>query len=195
MRRPLLLAVAALVLAGCVAETVERRRPRKGPVKEVGFVDPGGGQVRYSVEGWSWFVSGRRRHAKRLMRKNCGKTMIPVVVDEYDRQDADVPYSGDDITVNLDRGMDHFKILPFRHMSYECKPAGAPVEAPRASTVPARGVLVVPPRSSEPEPPALVPTPSESAVNEAPRLAPQESESFTPQAVPAVPAPPQEPKR
>lgn len=135
------------MLSACVAETIERRRPRKGPVKAVGFVDNGGGSVRYSTDGWSWFVSGRRRHALRLMRKNCGKTLSPQIVDEYLRHDADISYSGEDISTNLDKGMDHFKIAPFNHFVYECRPAGAPADAPAVSTAPRSAFLVVPPVS------------------------------------------------
>ncbi len=144
MRRTLLLLVLVL-LSSCVAETVERRRPRKGPIKAVGFVDLGGGNVRYSTDGWSWFVSGRRRHALRLMRSNCGKELAPRVVDEYLRQDADISYAGEDISTNLDKGMDHFKIAPFEHLLYECRPKDAPYDAPRVSTAAPRSILVVPP--------------------------------------------------
>ncbi|MBI4060862.1 MAG: hypothetical protein HY403_05470 [Elusimicrobia bacterium] len=114
------------LLSACVAETVERRRPRKGPIKEVGFVDMGGGSVRYSVEGWGWFVAGRRRHALRLMRKNCGGLLAPQILDEYLRQDADIAYAGEDIATNLYKGMDHFKIAPFQHLTYECRPKETP---------------------------------------------------------------------
>lgn len=114
--------VAAVLLGGCVAETVERKKPRKGPVKEVGYVDLGGGRVRYSTEGWSWFVSGRRRHALRLMRKNCGKDLEPHIVDEYTRDDADIAYAGDDLGDELNRGSEHYKIAPFQHFMYECRP-------------------------------------------------------------------------
>lgn len=134
-----------LLLSACVAETVERRRPRKGPIKEVGFVDRGGGKVRYSVEGWGWFVAGRRRDALRRIRKNCGKELAPQIIDEYQRNDADISYAGEDISTNLDKGMDHFKIAPFQHIVYECRPKGAPPEAPSVSTAPARAFLVVPP--------------------------------------------------
>jgi len=144
-KAPLLLALA--LLSACVAETVERRRPRKGPIKAVGFVDPGGGSVRYSTDGWSWFVAGRRRDALRRMRKNCGKSLAPQIVDEYLRQDADISYSGEDISTNLDKGLDHFKIAPFQHMIYECRPKGAPAEEPRVSTSAPRAFLVVPPVS------------------------------------------------
>ena len=146
MKRTLFLLSLSL-LSACVAETVERRRPRKGPIKAVGFVDTGGGLIRYSTDGWSWFVAGRRRHALRLMRKNCGKTLTPQIVDEYQRQDADISYAGEDITTNLDKGMDHFKIAPFNHFVYECRPKGAPADAPSASTSAARAFLVVPPVS------------------------------------------------
>lgn len=144
MRRPALL-LALVLLSACVAETVERRRPRKGPIKEVGFVDAGGGKIRYSVEGWGWFVAGRRRDALRRMRKNCGKLLAPQILDEYLRQDADISYAGEDIATNLDKGMEHFKIAPFQHIVYECRPRGAPSEAPSVSTSVPRAFLVVPP--------------------------------------------------
>ncbi len=167
---------AALLLSGCVAETVERRRPRKGPVKEVGFVDYGGGRVRYSTEGWGWFVSGRRRHAKRLMRKNCGRELIVEVTDEYNREDADIAYSGDDVTQSIDRGLDHYKIAPFHHYAYECRPKNAPkaVVAPTPApspfvVVPARELL---PGATVPvTAPAAIPVP-EPAPEPAPASAP-----------------------
>lgn len=135
--------LSLVLLAACVAETVERRRPRKGPIKEVGFIDRGGGNVRYSVDGWSWFVAGRRRHAFRLMRRNCGKLLAPQVLDEYLRQDADIAYAGEDISTNLDKGMDHFKIAPFEHLLYECRPKGEASETPRVLT-PTSPALIVP---------------------------------------------------
>ncbi len=144
MKKTFLLLASLALLSSCVAETVERRRPRKGPIKMVGFVDLGGGKVRYSTDGWSWFVAGRRRHALRLMRKNCGKLLSPQVLDEYLRQDTDITYSGEDITTNLDKGMDHFKIAPFEHLIYECRPKGSVLEAPRVSTGTPRAILIVP---------------------------------------------------
>lgn len=146
MKKTLIL-VAIILMSACVAETVERRRPRKGPIKEVGFVDFGGWRVRYSMDGWSWFVSGRRRHALRLMRKNCGKSLAPQVLDEYVHQDADIAYAGEDISTNLDKGLEHFKIAPYDHLIYECRPRGATVETPRISTAIPSAILVVPPVS------------------------------------------------
>ncbi|MEK7389902.1 MAG: hypothetical protein AAB036_09395 [Elusimicrobiota bacterium] len=123
--------ISALTLSSCVAETVERRRPRLGPVAAVGFVDHGGGRVRYSLDGWSWFVSGRRRHALRLMHKNCGKKLDAQVTDEYPRQDANISYAGDDITLNMDKGVEHYRIEPFQHMTYECRPKSPPPQDPK----------------------------------------------------------------
>lgn len=134
--------LALALLSACVAETIERRKPRKGPIKEVGFIDLGGGNIRYSPDGWGWFVSGRRKHALRLMRRNCGKVLVPQIIDEYRYQDADISYSGEDITTNLDKGMDHFKIAPFEHLIYVCRAPGDPYVPPKVST--SSPVMVVP---------------------------------------------------
>jgi hypothetical protein len=180
-RRFSALAAAAAVLSGCVAETVERRRPRIGPVKEVGYVDNGGGRVRYSTEGWGWFVSGRRRHAQRLMRKNCGKDLKPEIVDEYTRDDADIAYAGDDLEDELQRGSEHYKIAPFQHFAYECRPKKAePAKAPTASTGTAVSpFFVVPARE-------LLPSASTTT---APAPAPEAAPPAAPEAAPAPAAP------
>ncbi len=122
MRRLALLVVGAACLAACAAENVERRRPRRGPVKEVGFVDFGGGRVRYSAEGWSWFVAGRRRLARKLMSHNCGRDLEPRVTDEFTRQDADAKYAEEDIASTIPRGDAHFVVERFVHLTYECRP-------------------------------------------------------------------------
>lgn len=157
MRRalPLLLTV---LLAACVAETVERRRPRKGPVKEVGFVEYGGGRVRYSAEGWHWAVASRRRLALKLMARNCGKELEPRITDEFTRQDADAPYAGQDLSSNLATGGDHYLIERFVHLTYECRVPGAaePVISTAAAPAPLLVVPAVPVSSStspSPEPP------------------------------------------
>ncbi|MEK7381740.1 MAG: hypothetical protein AAB262_00455 [Elusimicrobiota bacterium] len=122
MRRLVLPLCVGVFLSACVAESVERRRPRKGPIKEVGYVDYGGGSVRYALSGWSWFVKGRRRDALRRMRKNCGRDLEPLVIDEYARTDADASYVGDDLAVSIQLGGEHYKIEPFVHLLYECRP-------------------------------------------------------------------------
>jgi hypothetical protein len=148
LRLPAVLAaaVSVLLLAACVAETVERRRPRKGPVEAVGFVDFGGGKTRYSLEGWSWFVAGRRASALRAMRRNCGRKLEPRIVDEYVRQDADASFAGEDVTTSMAHGGDHFRVERFMHMTYECRPknwAEPVVTKPAAAPT-----LVIPPISA-----------------------------------------------
>lgn len=143
MKRAVLLAVAAALLSSCVAITVEKRKPRKGPVKEVGYIDYGGGQVRYSAEGWAWAVASRRKTALRLMKHNCGSELKPEITDEYSRQDADAAYNGEDIDSSMKVGEEHFKIERYIHLAYECRPLNAPAVA--VSTPTASGpTLVIP---------------------------------------------------
>ncbi len=158
MRRLALLALSAAVLCACVAETVERRRPRKGPVKEVGYVDLGGGRVRYSAEGWSWIVASRRRLARKLMARNCGKDLEPRIVDEFTRQDADATYTEEDISSTLVRGDQHYVVEHYTHLTYECRPPGW--TEPAVSTAAARApALVIP---SVPSSTNTLPSPPET---------------------------------
>lgn len=130
MIRALGLAALAAVFCACVAETVERKKPRKGPVPEVGFVETGGGEVRYSTEGWGFIVKGRRNSAKRRMKRVCGKKMKPKIVDEYTREDVNVPYAGEDLAANMEKGLDHYSVAPFHHIVFECHPLEPPIKKP-----------------------------------------------------------------
>ena len=116
-----LILIAALFLSACVAETIERRKPRRGPIQEVGFIDLGGGRVRYSAEGWPWIVASRRRTALTLMKKNCGRDLKVQITDEFMRTDADAPYIGQDINSSMNVGGDHYVIEKYVHLSYECQ--------------------------------------------------------------------------
>jgi len=119
----LLLAIAA-AFSGCVAEMVERKKPRKGPVPEVGYVDQGGGELRYSAEGWGIVVSSRRRTALRRMRKVCkskSKDLYAKITDEYTHQDADAIYSGEELADNMEKGLEHYKVALYHHIVFECK--------------------------------------------------------------------------
>jgi hypothetical protein len=141
-RLPALILTAAL-LSACVAVTVERHHPRKGPIKEVGYIDFGGGEVRYSAEGWKWIVSSRRKTALRLMRRNCGPDLTPMITDEYTRVDADATYNGEDIDASMKMGGEHYQIERYTHLLYECRAAGT--AAPALSTSTVHGpVLVIP---------------------------------------------------
>ena len=161
MRRWVPLLLAALVLSACVAETVERRKPRRGPVKEVAFVEYGGGQVRYSAEGWGFAVASRRKLALKLMKNNCGAELEPRITDEYTRQDADAAYSGIDIDSSMSSGDAHFVIERYVHLAYECVPLGAPSE-PALSTSTASAPALVNPANYVSTPTSVVPVPSSS---------------------------------
>ena len=142
--RAFVLPALAVLLAGCVAETVRKNPPRKGPVQTVGYIDLGGGEVRYSTDGWSWFVAGRRHAAVHLMHRVCGR-FRPVVTEEFTKEDADVPYSQEDITVTIPLGAEHFTVAPYTHLVFECAESStAPVRAQ-----PLRG-LPPPPRPAAP---------------------------------------------
>jgi len=120
-RGSLLLLVFVAVFSGCLAETVMQRKPRRGPVPEVGYIETGGGEVRYSLEGWDWFVQGRKHDALRRMKKIC-RGLDPSVVSEFMRQDADTPYSGADVTDNMSVGLEHYVVSPYRHIVFKCVP-------------------------------------------------------------------------
>ena len=143
MKRAIPLVLACVVFSACVAITVDRHHPRRGPVKEVGYVDYGGGQVRYSAEGWSWIVASRRRTARKLMSLNCGPDLRPAITDEYPRMDADAAYNGEDIDASMRSGDEHFHIERYIHLAYECRPKGA--QPPAFSTSTARGMTAIVP--------------------------------------------------
>lgn len=151
MMRLLPVLLSGALLCACMAETVSKRKPRKGPVAEVGYVDTGGGEVRYSEDGWGWFVAGRRRDALRRTRRICRK-LKPVITDEFSSEDKDVAYAGDDIEVSLQRGADHFNLAPYRHIIFEC----ALSSVPAVSTAAAVPVPAVEPAPEAPAPAAPV---------------------------------------
>ena len=147
MTRAIAVLLTAALLAGCVAETVERRRPRRGPVKEVGYIELGGGQVRYSAEGWPWIVASRRKLALKLMSRNCGPDLDPRITDEYVRQDADATYNGTDINSSMAIGDQHFIIEHYVHIAYECVAHGAASEPAVSTSTVHPAVLVIAPVS------------------------------------------------
>ena len=59
------------------------------------------------------------------------------IVDEYARQDADAPYVGEDLTVSMQLGGEHYKIEPYVHLTYECRPRGLQEPSVRVSSSPA----------------------------------------------------------
>jgi hypothetical protein len=114
------LGAAALLLSGCMAEMVEKQKPRKGPVPEVGFIDVGGGEIRYSAEGWGFIVSLRRSTALRRINHFCRKELEPRISDEFTHDDVDTPYAGMDADDDIPKGLEHYHVAPFHHIVFEC---------------------------------------------------------------------------
>ena len=130
MRLTLLL-VVTLTLSSCVAELVDKKKPRKGPVPEVGYVETGGGEVRYSVDGWRLVVSLRRGSALRKMRRVCkAKDLTAKVVDEWTHEDVDASYVGGEMSEEMARGLEHFNVAPYHHIVFECVAKDKPYEKP-----------------------------------------------------------------
>lgn len=115
---------ASAALSSCVAEMVSKTKPRRGPVPEVGYVDPGGGEMRYSTEGWDWVVASRRSTAIRRMRRVC-RDMKVNILKEFSTDDIETPYAQDDMK-QLAKGVEHFKVAPHRHIVFECAPKEQP---------------------------------------------------------------------
>jgi len=124
--RLVVVVAACLSLSSCVAEMVTKTPPRKGPVKEVGFIQTGGGEVRFSTDGWGWVIALRRGEAHRRMRRLCGKELKVKVVDEFTHEDVEATYSSDDM-VELSKGVNHFEVAPYHHIVFDCVDStGAP---------------------------------------------------------------------
>ncbi|MDE2490778.1 MAG: hypothetical protein KGM24_08010 [Elusimicrobia bacterium] len=141
MRRAAPLLAVALALSACVAVTVSRRPPRKGPVAAVGYVEYGGGEIRYSAEGWGPVVASRRRTALALMRRNCGE-LKPDIEKEFERTDADAVYEGEDVE-SLAKGVSHYVLERYVHLVYCCvPPGGLPKPAP-AAVAASTGTVVI----------------------------------------------------
>ena len=114
--------------------------------------------MRYSAEGWSWFVASRRRTALKLMSRNCGPDLVPAITDEYSRQDADAAYNGEDIDASMRIGDEHYHIERYIHLAYECRANALFSPAISTATVAVSSAPVFVPATSSstlpaPEPP------------------------------------------
>jgi hypothetical protein len=91
----------------------------KGPVAEVGWIDPGGGHVRWPTRGGGFLVRLRRSDALKRARAHCGA--VPVqVVREWTQDDVDTAYAGDDLSESMRYGLDHYKVESYRHLEFKC---------------------------------------------------------------------------
>ena len=132
-KRTLLSLIFPLVLCGCVTEMVQETAPRKGPVAQVGYIVPGGGEIRYSAEGWSPVVAARRKTAFFRMRKVC-KGMGLKIIDEFIHTDAVVPYNGGNLETDTEFGIQHYDLAKYHHIIFQCvpPPITSPPPAPAA---------------------------------------------------------------
>ena len=119
VRRTLIL-LAPLVLVGCEATLTETRRRVKGPVAEVGLIEPGAGRVRYPLKGPGWLVARRRKHGYALIEKHCGGPALFKVTGEKDSELAETRYTEEDLDADafLQRG--HYKVERYREVEFEC---------------------------------------------------------------------------
>ena len=124
LREPALHLVRILLVmsaAGCMVYTVKETPPRKGPVPEVGYIDKGSGEIKYSPEGWSWIIKWRRRRALKKIGKLC-QGLDYKITDEYAWEDVETPYGKMDIDEHMGKGMKHYNVDTYIHIEYECQP-------------------------------------------------------------------------
>ena len=118
MKASILLAGCLLIL-GCRAQMVETRKRTRGPVPEVGLIDPGGGRLRYALKGPKFLLRARRQDAFRKMAKLCGGEGRVRIEREYDQDDSETPYHVDDINdTTLAEGSGHYKVESYHHIHF-----------------------------------------------------------------------------
>jgi hypothetical protein len=118
--RWVLASAAGLLLSGCRGSVVELRRPVKGPVAEVGYIDPGGAHVRYALRGAAFLVKMRRSDALKRAGRHCGGALNVKLVKEWRQDDVETPYNADDLEASLKLDLDHYRLEPYQHMQLDC---------------------------------------------------------------------------
>lgn len=122
MTRAVLLSLAACLLAACGAAMVQTRKRVKGPVPEVGWLDPGGGDVRYLATGGGWMEKRRREDAVGKIAEYCGGAGNFKIVDEVEKVEQEDPYNKDAIEDTIGSGGKHYEERRYHHVYFECKP-------------------------------------------------------------------------
>ena len=115
----LLLALLVLPMSGCMTTMVKEQKPRKGPVVEVGYIDLGGGEIKYSPVGYKWAIKMRRSSAMRRMRKLCAPLDFKIT-DEFTWEDVAVSYSEGKLGDQVGLGHKHYNLDPYIHIVFEC---------------------------------------------------------------------------
>ena len=115
-----LCAAAVLFLSGCRAEMVESLKRMKGPVAEVGLIEPGGGHVRYALKGPSFLVRKRRSDAFKRMARYCEGEDLVRIEKEETREDVETPYHAQDLSESIGQQLSHYRVETYRHIRFRC---------------------------------------------------------------------------
>lgn len=115
-----LILLAAAGLCACDASLVMTRKRARGPVAEVGLIEPGAGRVRYALKGPGWLVARRRSRALGLLAKACeGETAFRVLA-ERDEELAETRYTEEDLDADKFLESGHYKVSSYRVLEFEC---------------------------------------------------------------------------
>lgn len=115
-------AAAALCLAaaGCDASMTVTRKRVRGPVAEVGLIDPGAGTALWPLKGPSWLVAKRKAKAMRLAAEFCGGAQYLKALSEKDKELAVTRYVEDDLDAEKFADLGHYKVDVYRELEFEC---------------------------------------------------------------------------
>ncbi len=121
MKRLPALVLAAALACGCGAELGERRAKKSGPVKEVGLIDAGGGQVKYSLKGAEFLKKSRRKDAFAKMTEACGGADRFRIVDEVAREEVGATYKAEELEASAAYKKSlHYATEMYQHIFFEC---------------------------------------------------------------------------
>ncbi|TBR21761.1 hypothetical protein EPO15_09490 [bacterium] len=120
LRRGAALAALAL-LAACDASLTVTRRRVKGPVAEVGILDPGAARVRWALKGPGWLVAKRKARAMKLAAEFCGGPGLVKGVLEKDLELAETRFTEDDLDAETFADRGHYKVDMYRMLEFECE--------------------------------------------------------------------------
>jgi len=119
-----LVCLGMLPLLGCDASLVSTRRRIRGPVAEVGVIDPGGGHARYAMKGPRWVARKRRKAAFRKMAKYCEGEGLIRIEKEYESEDVMTPFNSTDLDENKLLETGHYRVELYHHMLFHCERPG-----------------------------------------------------------------------
>ena len=113
---PLLL----LAACACAVDVIEARPRRVGTVAGVGVIDPGGGHLRYPLQGAELAIRKRRERAFKKMAAHCGGKDRFRIKKEYTADDAMTPFPETDLDADKLVDTGHYRIDRYRHITFKC---------------------------------------------------------------------------